>query len=152
CAHLNRRRNPAQPEKGMSRHKPSRRDVLRKAAAAAAGAFAGGRVVRAEPAKLPGSSGAAEIDSVLRDAANAKQIPGVVAMAASAHEILYEGSFGTRRLGHGPAMTRDTVFRVASMIKTITSVAAMQLVEQGKLALNEPVPDVDPAVNTPQVL
>src|SRR5262249_3504816 len=47
---------------------------------------------------------------------------------------------------------RDTVFRVASMIKTITSVAAMQLVERGKLALNEPVPDLDPALNAPQVL
>jgi CubicO group peptidase (beta-lactamase class C family) len=49
-------------------------------------------------------------------------------------------------------MTRNTVFRVASMIKTITSVAAMQLVEQGKLALNEPVPELDPALNAPQVL
>src|SRR5262245_30079282 len=138
----------------MSRHKPSRREVLRKAAVVTAGAFAGGRVAaaRAEPAKLPAAFGAAEIDLVLREAANAKQIPGVVAMAASDHEIVYEGSFGTRRLGQGSAMTRDTVFRVASMIKTITSVAAMQLVEQGKLALNEPVPDVDPAVNAPQVL
>jgi methyl acetate hydrolase len=49
-------------------------------------------------------------------------------------------------------MSRDTVFRIASMIKLITSVAAMQLVEQGKLKLNEPVPDLDPAVGAPQVL
>ena len=41
-------------------------------------------------------------------------------------------------------MTRDTVFRVASMIKPITSVAALQLVEQEKLALDAPVPDIDP--------
>jgi methyl acetate hydrolase len=49
-------------------------------------------------------------------------------------------------------MTRDTVFRIASMTKAVTSVAAMQLVEQGKLKLNEPVPDIDPALSSPQVL
>lgn len=49
-------------------------------------------------------------------------------------------------------MTLDTVFRIASMTKAITSVAAMQLVEQGKLTLDGPLPPVDPAVNAPQVL
>ena len=49
-------------------------------------------------------------------------------------------------------MTRDTVFRIASMIKLITSVAALQLVEQGKLSLDAPVPDIDPALGSPQVL
>jgi methyl acetate hydrolase len=49
-------------------------------------------------------------------------------------------------------MTRDTVFRIASMIKPITSVAAMQLVEQNKLSLDSPVPDIDAALAKPQVL
>ena len=49
-------------------------------------------------------------------------------------------------------MTPDTVFRIASMTKAITSVAAMQLVEQGKLKLEEPVPNIDPALGSPQVL
>ena len=49
-------------------------------------------------------------------------------------------------------MTRDTVFRVASMIKPITSVAVLQLVEQGKLSLDAPVPNIDPALGSPQVL
>jgi CubicO group peptidase (beta-lactamase class C family) len=44
------------------------------------------------------------------------------------------------------------VFRIASMTKAITSVAAMQLVEQGKLGLDEPVPAIDPALAAPQVL
>jgi CubicO group peptidase (beta-lactamase class C family) len=44
------------------------------------------------------------------------------------------------------------VFRIASMTKAITSVAAMQLVEQGKIALDDPVPDIDPALSRPQVL
>ena len=49
-------------------------------------------------------------------------------------------------------MTLDTVFRIASMTQAITSVAAMQLVEQGKLQLDEPVPNIDPALGSPQVL
>ena len=49
-------------------------------------------------------------------------------------------------------MTLDTVFRIASMTKAITCVAAMQLVEQGKLRLDEPVPNIDPALGSPQVL
>jgi CubicO group peptidase (beta-lactamase class C family) len=49
-------------------------------------------------------------------------------------------------------MTLDTVFRIASMTKAITSVAAMQLVERGKLTLDGPVPAIDPALASPQVL
>jgi CubicO group peptidase (beta-lactamase class C family) len=75
-----------------------------------------------------------------------------VALAATDHGILYEGIFGKRRLGEGTAMTRDTVFRVASMVKVITSVAALQLIEQNKLSLDAPVPDIEPAIGSPQVL
>ena len=83
---------------------------------------------------------------------DAKDVPGVVAMAATDKGVLYEGAFGLRALGQGAAMTPDTVFRIASMTKAITSVAAMQLVEQGKLKLDEPVPNIDPALGSPQVL
>ena len=77
---------------------------------------------------------------MLRAATGAEEVPGVVALAATDKGIVYEGVFGMRRLRGGPAMTRDTVFRVASMIKPITSVAALQLVEQGKLSLDAPAP------------
>jgi CubicO group peptidase (beta-lactamase class C family) len=46
----------------------------------------------------------------------------------------------------------DTVFRIASMTKAVTSVAAMQLVEAGQLNLNDPVPAFDPAISSPRVL
>jgi methyl acetate hydrolase len=139
----------------MRRYRPSRREILHQATvAAAAGSLAGGSLVsaRALPANQTGAPGPGQVDAGLRGAISNKEIPGVVAMAANDHDIIYEGAFGTSRFGQGPAMNRDTVFRVASMIKTITSVAAMQLVEQGKLALNEPVPELDPALNAPQVL
>jgi methyl acetate hydrolase len=92
------------------------------------------------------------LDAVLRRAVDAREVPGVVAMAATDDGLLYEGAFGVRDLGKGPAMTLDTVFRIASMTKAVTCVAAMQLVEQGKLAVDEPVPDIDPALSAPQVL
>src|SRR5438067_2591739 len=94
----------------------------------------------------------AQIDTALRGAVQAGEVPGVVAMAASLDGPIYEGAFGLRALGAGPAMTLDTVFRIASMTKAITSVAAMQLFEQGKLSLDAPVPDIDPALARPQVL
>jgi len=65
---------------------------------------------------------------------------------------LYQGAFGTRSAAGGAAMTIDTVFRIASMTKAMTSVAAMQLVEQGKLKLEDPVPAIDPALASPQML
>jgi CubicO group peptidase (beta-lactamase class C family) len=66
--------------------------------------------------------------------------------------VLYEGAFGPRGLDQSAEMTLDTVFRIASMTKAIASVAAMQLVEQGKLKLEDPVPNIDPALGSPQVL
>src|SRR5436190_12132802 len=93
-----------------------------------------------------------QINDILARAVEAGEVPGLVAMAATADGPVYEGTFGLRALGGGPAMTLDTVFRIASMTKVITSVAAMQLVEQGKLGLNAPVPDIDPALARPQVL
>jgi CubicO group peptidase (beta-lactamase class C family) len=97
--------------------------------------------------------GRARIDAVLRRAVDAREVPGVVAMAATDAGLLYEGAFGPRAPEPGAAaMTPDTVFRIASMTKAITSVAAMQLVEQGRLALDAPVPDIDPTLGAPRVL
>src|SRR5437764_10199402 len=92
------------------------------------------------------------VDHLLADAVAAREVPGVVAAAADANGVIYEGAFGLRDLATGPAMTIDTVFRIASMTKVVTSVAAMQLVEAGKLSLDDPVPAIDPALSSPQVL
>ena len=136
-------------------HRPSRRDVVKAAAKVAAiGSLGMGQpaIVRAQAPFRSAAGTFSGIDSVLRAATSAGEVPGVVALAATDNDILYEGIFGRRRLPEGAAMTRDTVFRVASMIKLITSVAALQLVERGKLSLDAPVPDLDPALGSPQVL
>src|SRR5437879_6030326 len=93
------------------------------------------------------------IDGVLRRAVEAGEVPGVVALAADASGTIYQGAFGVRSLDSGAAMTLDTVFRIFSMTKAITCVAAMQLVEEGRLSLDAPLPDIgEPVLSAPQVL
>jgi methyl acetate hydrolase len=118
----------------------------------AVAALSGVRYTRAKEPAGPAVGTFSHIDSLLRTATGAGELPGVVALAASDNGIVYEGTFGKRRMHEAPVMTRDAVFRIASMVKLITSVAAMQLVEQGKLSLDAPVPDIDPAIGSPQVL
>src|SRR5580704_3481996 len=92
------------------------------------------------------------IDQVLKLAADQGDVPGVVAVAATRDGVCYEGAFGLRALHDGAAMTADSVFWIASMTKAITSTAAMQLVEQGRLALDRPIADVLPELANVQVL
>src|SRR5438270_12792370 len=92
------------------------------------------------------------IDETLSAAVERADVPGVVAMATTRSEIVYQGAFGRRALPDGDPMTTDTVFWIASMTKAITSMAAMQLVEQGKLTLDDPVAGVLPELSAPQVL
>ena len=130
----------------------TRRDVLKGTIAVAAAASVGATTARRAAAQGSAAPARAQIDGVLRQAVDAKEVPGVVAMAATDKGLLYEGAFGVRALDQSTPMILDTVFRIASMTKAITSVAAMQLVEQGKLKLEGPVPDIDPALGSPQVL
>src|SRR5215510_2314360 len=93
-----------------------------------------------------------EIDQLLRRKCDAREIPGVVAVAATASETIYQGAFGKRDLTKDDAMTVDSVFWIASMTKAITTAAGMQLVEQGKLSLDEPIGKLLPDLASPQVL
>ena len=94
----------------------------------------------------------AQIDQILRQKSDANEIPGVVAIAATAKEVIYQGAFGKRDLSKPDAMTADSVFWIASMTKAITAAGAMQLVEQGKLALDAPIGKLLPDLASPQVL
>ena len=94
----------------------------------------------------------AQIDQLLRQKSESREIPGVVAVAANNQEVIYQGAFGKRDLSRDEAMTPDTVFWIASMTKAITTAAAMQLVEQGKLSLDAPIGKVLPDLASPQVL
>jgi CubicO group peptidase (beta-lactamase class C family) len=93
-----------------------------------------------------------QIAGALRAATEAGEIPGVVAAAGTADGTIFEAAHGRRVLPDGAPMSLDTVFRIASMTKAITATAALQLVEQGKLALDAPAGAVVPALAAPQVL
>jgi len=92
------------------------------------------------------------IDGVLKQAVDAKEVPGVVAMAATDKGVLYEGAFGQREIGKPAPMTLDTVVWIASMTKAITAAAAMQLVERGKLSLERPAAEVVSELGAARVL
>jgi methyl acetate hydrolase len=92
------------------------------------------------------------INQVLEDAVASGQVPGVTAAAANADGVILEAAFGKRSLAGGAAMTNDTVFRIASMTKAITGAAAMQMVEQGKLSLDQPAGEILPFLASPMVL
>ncbi|MBX9651722.1 MAG: beta-lactamase family protein [Xanthobacteraceae bacterium] len=93
-----------------------------------------------------------DIDAILKARIGAGDAPGVVAMAATKDSVIYQGAFGVRAKGAPAAMSAGTVFAIASMTKLLTSVAAMQLVERGKLTLDEPAARIDPTLDSPQVL
>ncbi len=93
-----------------------------------------------------------QIDRVLRDAVNVKKVPGIVAMVAVADHVIYEGASGKRDTMEYIPMTVDSIFRIASMTKPITSVAVMQLVESGRVKLDEPAATYLPELSHVQVL
>jgi len=88
-------------------------------------------------AQQPQSSAA--IDEAMRGAIARKDIAGVVAMAADRKGVIYQGAFGVADLGEARPVKLDALFRIASMTKAITSTAAMQLIEQGRFGLEDPV-------------
>jgi CubicO group peptidase (beta-lactamase class C family) len=97
---------------------------------------------------LPASS----VDRLFERAVAAGEVAGVVALAADDSGVVYEGAFGKRVLGGDADMTLDTVVWIASMTKAVTSLAAMQLVEQGMLSLDEPLVNRLPELADIQVL
>ena len=94
---------------------------------------------------------AAKIDETLRSGIAARKIPTAVGMVGNGKSVLYEGAFGTRD-SSGVAVRMDSMFSIASMTKAITTVAALQLVEQGKIGLDEPAGKHLPALAKLQVL
>jgi methyl acetate hydrolase len=93
-------------------------------------------VLSAQAETLLGATG---IDQTLRASIERTKIPVVVAMAATVEKTIFSGAYGKRDSSSGVDVTTGSIFRIASMTKAITSVAALQLVERGALTLDEPV-------------
>jgi CubicO group peptidase (beta-lactamase class C family) len=81
----------------------------------------------------------------------AGNIPGAVAVVGNSAGTLAEAAVGTKG-PNGPPLAQDDLFQIASMTKAIASVAAMQLVEQGRLSLDDDIGALLPQLASPEVL
>jgi hypothetical protein len=79
-------------------------------------------------------------------------VPGVVAMATDRKANIYEGAAGRRELGKDQPMTTDTVFAIFSTTKPLTGTLVMQLVEEGRIRLDEPAKRYVPEISELEVL
>src|SRR5881409_2595152 len=87
----------------------------------------------------------ARLDAFLQQYVDSNRIAGAVALVLRDGDVVYERSVGWADKEFGRRMTSDAMFRIASQTKALTTVAAMLLVEEGKLALNNQVSQFIPA-------
>lgn len=92
------------------------------------------------------------LDTVLREGRARRKIPAVAAAVADANGIVYAGAFGIRDAASSKPVQNDSIFQIASMTKAITTAAAMQLVERGKLSIDDPMAKHLPQFASLQVL
>src|ERR1700712_5398307 len=113
--------------------------------------FAGAGAARAESAaaQAPAFSHASldSLGDLIRREIAADKIPGGVLLIQQHGKPVYFESFGVRDPDTKAPMTPDSIFQVYSMTKAVTSVAAMMLVDEGKLSLDDPVQKYIPSFN-----
>ncbi|UAL09253.1 serine hydrolase domain-containing protein [Caulobacter segnis] len=94
----------------------------------------------------------AEVGSTLRGFVDRGELAGVVTLTSRGGEIVQSEALGWRDIEAKAPMRPDTLFRIASMTKPITSVAALMLIEEGRLALEDPIARWIPELADPLVL
>jgi len=94
----------------------------------------------------------ARIPGALQSVVDAGDLSGFVTLIWRAGEDVQLNTIGHRDVAAGKPMTRDTMFRIASMTKPITSVAALMLMEEGKLKLDDPITKWAPEFSNMKVL
>jgi methyl acetate hydrolase len=91
------------------------------------------------------------IDDALKTGLDKRGIPSCVAMVGNADHVTYTGAFGKRDSGASGTLPVDSIFAIASMTKAVTTTAAMQLIERGKLSLDEPAQKYLPVLGDAKV-
>jgi CubicO group peptidase (beta-lactamase class C family) len=92
-----------------------------------------------------------KIDTVFNKGINENKIPGAVIAIARKGKLVYFKAFGMQNVEEGIPMSTDSIFRIYSMTKPLVSISAMQLYEDGKLYLSEPVSKYLPELATMKV-
>lgn len=95
--------------------------------------------------------GLERITAYLKNEIDTGKLPGAIMLIQRHGKTVYFESLGMRDVATKAPMTRDTIFRIYSMSKPITTVAAMMLLEEGKLQLDEPVSKYIPAFKDTKV-
>ena len=106
----------------------------------------------AAPAGAQNSSASSAIDASLSSAVARSDVPGVVALVTDRKGVIYHGAFGVADVSTKRPLKEDSLFRIASMTKPVTSLALMQLVEQGKISLDDPAEKYLPELKNPKVI
>ncbi len=86
------------------------------------------------------------LDALLKSTIDNGDLPGVIAMVANRDGVIYEAAHGMRAVGGSVPMSLDTFVWFASLSKAVTTTAALQLVERGKLDLDAPAAQVLPEI------
>lgn len=94
----------------------------------------------------------AKIDDMVKSFVDANKYSGAVTLIAKNGKIIYESAVGWSDSARTEPYRKDHLFRMASMTKPLTSVAAMQLIEAGKLQLDDPIGNYIPSFNETEVL
>jgi methyl acetate hydrolase len=104
------------------------------------------------PATAQNSSAGSAIDASLSSAVEHNDVPGVVALVTDRSGVIYHGAFGVADVSTRRPLKEDALFRIASMTKPVTSLALMQLVEQGRIGLDDPAEKYLPELANPKVI
>jgi len=83
-------------------------------------------------------NGITKIDYATQHYIDEGRLSGAAVMVTKKGEVIYKKAFGMQNIEEGRKMNMNSLFRVASMTKPVTIVAALQLVEEGKLSLEDP--------------
>jgi len=118
----------------------------------AAFAFTLGHPLRSAGLPTLTPAGTAAVDRMLQAAVDKGEVPGAVVAVTNRDRIVYLKAVGKQNAANGIPMATDTLFRIASMTKPVTSVGIMMLYEQRKLKLDDAAGDYVPAFKGREVI
>jgi len=106
-----------------------------------AASLAAPRAALQTPQSVESASGFSPVAGLVNEAIARHELPGAVVLAGRGDAILYHAAFGNRAVAPSPEpMTEDTIFDIASLTKVVaTTTSVMQLMEQGRIRLDDPV-------------
>src|SRR5262249_31047119 len=92
------------------------------------------------------------IEDALRPEVEAGQVAGAAALVWRNGSVRQIATVGGRDLVSGAPVERDTIFRIASLTKPVTTVGALTLLDEGRFALDEPITECAPELARMRVL